>query len=369
MQSSSRNLLILLTAISATHCLNAAAEIYVGGVSGCGQLANPGNSPQYRADGGHVYIHSVGWDQRTTEAEKSAIIELWIDHKWGIEMGFSTNNYTARQNAYRNRYLDRGIRPEFITVNAYSSARVVDVEDWRKTVEAYRNLGVSSETAIYATFEYQNMPEYWTTLENNYVSDRIDFQQVIEISGGMTLDIPPTVYFRRMNNSNPAIRKYHDWILDAVKWAQSEGHRVGIIVSPNSAGTAYPNDVEAFVQILRDNEALPDFFVVENYANSDASSYANEVGNEWTPHHQLGTARLMQTEWFPEAMQSGGSGEVTGSWAGYDVLDNRTVDTGAWLGMLEVDHAPFIYSEGLNRWMYLPEELVTPAGSWTFVYR
>lgn len=348
---------------------NAQEEIYVGGVSGCGQLAVAENSTMYRADGGHVYIHSVGWDQRTTEAEKLGIIELWKDHKWGIEMGHSTNNYTSRQNAYRTRYHNRGIRPAYITVNAYSSARVVGVEDWRKTVQAYRDLGISAETAVYATFEYQNMPDYWTTLENNYVSDRTDFQQVIEISGGMTIDIPPTVYWRRMNNSNPAIRKYHDWILDAVKWAKDRGHRVGIIVSPNSSGTGYPNDTERFVQVLRDNNALPDFFVVENYENKDESSYTNEVGNEDTPYHQLGTARLMQTDWFPEAVQSDGQGTVTGSWAGYDVWDFRYVDTAGWIGWIEVTNAPFVYSLDANIWMYLPESGVEPVGSWMYLLK
>ncbi|WP_136082200.1 autotransporter outer membrane beta-barrel domain-containing protein [Pontiella desulfatans] len=294
----------------------ASARIYAGGVSGCGDLAVAANSDDYRGDGGNIFIHSVGWTDHTTEAEKDAIVSLWADRAWGIEMGHTTSNYTARQNAYVSRYLSRGIEAEFITVNCFSSSRVPDVTDWELTIQAYYDKGVDPSTPIYPTFEYQNMAAYYTQLHNNYVSDRADFQQLIEASGGLTIDIPPHVYFLRINNANPNIQKYHDWILDAIGWAHSQGHTVGIIVSPNNSKEEYDEETEAFVQILRDHDALPDFFVVENYSTEDPSTYENEVGNEDTPHHQLGCARLMQTDWFPSAPE--------------DELFRQTVDLGSW---------------------------------------
>ncbi|WP_168442015.1 LamG domain-containing protein [Pontiella desulfatans] len=273
-------------------------EIFCGGVSGCSNLAVAANSDEFRAAGGNIFIHSVGWDNHTTEAQKNTIVQLWQDHEWGIEMGFSAYDYTSRQNAYKSRYLDRGIQAKFITVNAYSSGRIPEVDDWILDRQAYYDKGVDSSTAIYATFEYQNMAEYQTTLHQNLVSDRTDFQEIITASGGMTLDIPPTVYFRRINSTNSNIRKYHDWILDAIRWAQSRGHTVGIIVSPNSARTNYDEDTKAFVEILETENALPNFFIVENYSPEDPATYDNEVGNEDTPHHQLGCARLLQG-WLP----------------------------------------------------------------------
>lgn len=289
----------LAISILATVAEAQTARIYAGGVSGCGDLAVSGNSTDYRAAGGGVFIHSVGWQNHTTTREKNRIQNLWDNREWGIEMGFTEDNYTSRQNAYDRRYLSRGIEADYITINAYSSGRVLDPNQWEREREAYYDLGVPRSTAIYATFEYQNHPNFWTNLQNNLVSDRADFQRVIRESGGMVLDTPPAVYFRRLASSNTRIRRYRDWIVDAVQWAKSEGHTVGIIVSPNSSGTGYEEDTERFIDDLRDMNALPDFFISENYSTEDPSTYANEVGNEDTPHHQLGCARLIQTEFFP----------------------------------------------------------------------
>ena len=121
--------------------------------------------------------------------------------------------------------------------------------------------------------------------------------------------------------------------------------------------------MKRFIQMLRDNNSLPDFFIVENYANEDEATYPNEVGNEWTRYHQLGTARLMQTEWFPEAVDDGST------WAGFDVVQDRHVDTAQWMGILDVSLAPFIYSLDLDSWMYVEENWVEANGSWTYIYR
>jgi len=221
-------------------------------------------------------------------------MELWKSNAWGIEMGFSGDNYTTRPRAYKRRYLDRGIQPTFITVNAFSSGRVPTVAAWKKTVQGYYEVGVPEDTPICATFEYQNMPQYMNKLEANMVSKRTDFQEIISASRGLTLDIPPSVYFRRLNHKNPRVRQYHDWIIDAIQWAIKNGYTVGIIVSPNSAKEQYDEDTKKFIAMLYSNRCLPHFFVVENYSPESPSTYANEVGNEHTPHHQLGCARMIQ---------------------------------------------------------------------------
>ena len=62
-------------------------------------------------------------------------------------------------------------------------------------------------------------------------------------------------------------------------------------------------------------------------------------------------------------------GEVVSgpTWAGYDVDEFGDADTGAWLGVVNVDAAPWIWSYLLETWLYIPEDVVEEAGSWSFV--
>ena len=274
---------------------NEMAPVFVGGVSGIESLADPQSSVQYRADGGGIYLHHTGWSSdRLTNAQRNSIINnIWKDHSFGVELGFHDNNTTSWQNAYKKLYHDLGIRPAFITCNAFSSDRVPDVDDWVATIDAFRAVGVSDDVPIYATFEYQNFPTKMLTLMDNLVSERKDFQDIIRASKGLTLDIPPTVYFRRLNHTNPNARKYHEWMIDAIKWTRDNGFKVGMIISPNDSRTRYDKDTEAFLNVLLEQEALADFYVVENYSPADPQTYSNPVGNEDTPYHQLGCARLV----------------------------------------------------------------------------
>jgi len=59
--------------------------------------------------------------------------------------------------------------------------------------------------------------------------------------------------------------------------------------------------------------------------------------------------------------------EPTPMWAGYEIDDSGNVDTGAWLGALHVDSAPWIWSFSLEAWLYLPEDVIEESGSWSFV--
>ncbi|NDV62270.1 hypothetical protein G0Q06_07410 [Puniceicoccales bacterium CK1056] len=62
----------------------------------------------------------------------------------------------------------------------------------------------------------------------------------------------------------------------------------------------------------------------------------------------------------------GGSGNT---WAGYAVSPEGWVNTGAWLGLIYVNEAPFVYSADLETYIYLPEDLVGDAGAWSYIYK
>lgn len=55
-------------------------------------------------------------------------------------------------------------------------------------------------------------------------------------------------------------------------------------------------------------------------------------------------------------------------WAGYPVDPSGHVDTGSWMGWVNVLHAPYTYSSQLG-WVYIEEDLVTDSGAWVHVFR
>jgi hypothetical protein len=56
-------------------------------------------------------------------------------------------------------------------------------------------------------------------------------------------------------------------------------------------------------------------------------------------------------------------------WAGYDIDENGAVDTGAWLGVLNVNYGDYVWSYTLESFLYLPESHAEMAGgSWSYVY-
>lgn len=57
------------------------------------------------------------------------------------------------------------------------------------------------------------------------------------------------------------------------------------------------------------------------------------------------------------------------SWAGYDILEDDWVDTGEMLGFLYIGNAPWVFSESMQRWIYLPESHVFSQGAWWATYR
>lgn len=287
--------LVIATAFAtpyAAQCEEIFPRIYAGGVSGAGALAIPENSDQFRASGGGLYIHSYGWDNTMTAEEKVAAQQNFSFSDTAVEIGFHDDTSGPWLNWYLSKIQNKGMRPKFVTANAFSEDRVPTVARWTQMLSDFRAAGVDEQTMIVATFEYANFGDNAPTLSSNKVSQRSDFQQIIAASGGLTIDVPPGFYLARE-------QAYRNWITDAIQWARSHGHVAIVIVSPNDSGTSYPTHVQSFVNSLDASSALPSIFVVENYSTQAPGSYVNIVGNEDTPHHQLGAARRLQTQYLP----------------------------------------------------------------------
>ncbi len=53
-------------------------------------------------------------------------------------------------------------------------------------------------------------------------------------------------------------------------------------------------------------------------------------------------------------------------WAGYEVDQDGWIDTGDFMGQLNVELDPWIWSSELERWIYMSEENVTDTGAWFY---
>jgi octaheme c-type cytochrome (tetrathionate reductase family) len=56
-------------------------------------------------------------------------------------------------------------------------------------------------------------------------------------------------------------------------------------------------------------------------------------------------------------------------WGPYPVSPAKGVDTGAWLGWLNVEFAPWVYSYTLGKYLYLPEESLSESGAWIYIMK
>lgn len=59
--------------------------------------------------------------------------------------------------------------------------------------------------------------------------------------------------------------------------------------------------------------------------------------------------------------------ELPSTWAGYPVDELGWVDTGSWMGFLNVIAGDWVWSVSLATYIYLPESLVSESGAWTYV--
>jgi hypothetical protein len=56
------------------------------------------------------------------------------------------------------------------------------------------------------------------------------------------------------------------------------------------------------------------------------------------------------------------------TWAGFIVNGDGDALTGDWLGWVNVDFKPLIFSYSLNQWMYIEESAVSDSGSWVYIF-
>ncbi len=135
--------------------------VFAGGVAGINDLLTPSNSETYRAKKGGLYLHNSGW-ATLTAGQKSQILLIFQRNPIAMELGFGSG--AAWGDIYRTHYLEFGVRPIFIAVNAFSHNNHPTPEQWSLYSATLRDHGVPPSTLILPTFEYQNFSPNINTL-------------------------------------------------------------------------------------------------------------------------------------------------------------------------------------------------------------
>lgn len=269
---------LLLVALT---CSAKEPNVYVGGVAGIASLTEGSASQKFRAAGGGLYLHNNGWASLNREQQQQ-VLAHFTGHPVGIELGYGAS-HAAQAWAARCKtgYLDLGIRPTFITANAFAGNNLPTVEGWKNYTAALRQQGVPEATLILPTFEYANFAPNIATLAQNMVSQRPDFQAILGLAGGIVLDCPPGYFFSREEN-------YRTWILDAMRWTHAQGLKCVWITSPHTFGDKFGADTERCLKFFQAHGVMPDMIAVENYNANPEPGYVNVVGREDMPATALG---------------------------------------------------------------------------------
>jgi hypothetical protein len=273
-------------ACAAPVSIPAGTTIYAGGVAGLDALANPDNSIKFRMAGGGLYLHNNGWSRLTT-VEQRQIVTTFQDRPVAIELGFKEGPAPWASHL-KSAYLSLGIAPAFIAANAFDGNNLPTTATWAAYSAALRATGLPRSTLILPTFEYANFGANLSTLTNNTVSRRQDFQEIIQAAGGLVLDAPPGYALNREEN-------YRSWLYDAIQWTHRRKLPVVWIASPHTYFQTYQADTEKFLSQLVQHDAAPDTIVCENYNDQTPADFPNVVGNENQPETTLGVAlRLLE---------------------------------------------------------------------------
>jgi hypothetical protein len=124
----------------------------------------------------------------------------------------------------------------------------------------------------------------WKT--DNFDSPRWDDVKAKALyGGGITIDSPPNFFLK-----NPP--GYQQFVEAELRWARSKGLQATAILSPNVSGKAFPDATKQMIQKLKQDDALPTFYIVENYRPLSVDpKYVNLVGPESNPYSIAAVAR------------------------------------------------------------------------------
>jgi hypothetical protein len=266
-------------------------KLYAGGVAGIADLLDASHSKRFRAMGGGLYLHNSGW-AHLSDRQRREVLQIFRGAPVAIELGFGPDAPEAWGTALDEEYLNLGIKPSFVAVNAFADNYHPTRRQWREYSAILRQHGAPLKTLILPNFEYQNFGDNLIALNRHEVSRSPEFQEMIGESGGIVLDTPPAYAFGR----EP---EYRHWVVDAIRWTARRRMTSVVILSPDESGMQWGADTDRYVRYLAGHAAMPTAFVCENYDNEAPAGYPNTVGDDRLRNTAIGNCLALKEQILP----------------------------------------------------------------------
>ncbi len=136
----------------------------------------------------------------------------------------------------------------------------LDLQNWESYVDAERALGVMNVAPVWG----DNQIAPFGTAD-----EAANVRAAALYGGGLAFDMP-SEYVLQVAAILPG---YIPAMVSEIKWANSEGLRTSIIISPlDGTDPSILENTKTFIALLQANGALPSQFIVENYAEAPAAS-------------------------------------------------------------------------------------------------
>jgi hypothetical protein len=263
----------LLALALAGSAATAQAAVYAGGVYSKGptpgmiDLANPANSDGFRAGGGRVYIHAIGWD-RTSDADRKKIKGLFSSAPL-FEAGWGSGPLSApnKIKALLLPYYAGGSWA--CNINGLADQSTPNVNEMMANMKG-------KATRVAPVFS----PNTGQWSANPWSSTRWNQTRSNAITGtALATDSPPSFYF-----SQPA--GYQNFVAAEINWANAQSNVVSICIVHPHKSVDFFTDTKKYIGSLDGKGARAKVYGAQCYFESFPASDAHTIGDDSDPTKQ-----------------------------------------------------------------------------------
>lgn len=268
-------------------CSNLGQYIFIGGTGGFNALDDAGKMKDLLKTG-HVGLYQH--NNAVTLAAQVPGLLTSIDQTWSgtgagqaelPQVGANYFTLPVSDGYYQKNYIQNGLHPSEANVDTPSDTSLPgqldsDFKQWQQYVDAARSVGITSVAPI-ASPNGTNEPKLG---DNVFATNPYYALQKMEALYGkaIALDVPPSFFLQ--GGSGPGYQKF---IVQTIQWANSNGLRTTMLLSPypwplNTAGqpltfaqfTAndFSSATQEFVNYLKEHLAVPSEWSVDNYEDT-----------------------------------------------------------------------------------------------------
>ncbi len=252
----------LTTSATLAANLSGGDHVFIGGVVDFNELGTGSLAASLTAGGVALYMHANAMQTAYNAGELPAIAASYADAGPGeAEFGFQSGaNLTSYFEGYFTRvYQGQGLLPDeaniVLPVEAPDAPAILtasELASWDTYVDAAKAAAVLSVAPIISPntgtedISSWNIP-YWAPA-----------QAAAAYGGGITVDTPPGYFLARGSD-------YEAFTEQQITWANANGLRSTMIISPYGDAGSLLADTQAVVAKLATADAMPTQFVVEDY--------------------------------------------------------------------------------------------------------